>query len=564
MIPSFTSSPVYDMSTGIYYTTGATAVIPTPAYELIPHRVFVGGFPASTTELELREHFEQFFTIKEVKVIRSADGVSKGYGFITFDTDDEADTVRGMSPDKLEFKGRKLNLGPALRRMSQRYSTDYAIATPTGLVQSPTYGYTYSFPPQPPFVMVNAPQAYVYTPGSPVPQAMIYPVAAPANTQAAAEQPAANTAANGTANTPDGSPTRAQGIAQNGEVVVPVAAKIPATPPATAASSSVSVVAAPVPQQQPQPCIQYPVYVQPQAPPTPVTPSVMGHPRGSPPNVYNSPQISSMPSAPYFSGAEAHGVQYQQTFYYNNTPMAAAGDAANMQMMYTNGAPATPVYGGADYGPQPTQQPHDSPPIAQGLFTPSPQHHGGNPQDSSNDGWGNALKKEFDESISSPKKDLARKAIAFCDDAVNVKTALKEQSRDRGDGSNQQLAQDAGSGDCKFEAQTGMNHRIGASGRNAQKRTPRRQRSVCLLLSFLCCMCVMHENRHRYSILAFEIREGSAVAVKDGGRFVRATPRAVMSLNGQFQSMRVSNEHPKNSSSEALRAAATPPESPQF
>ncbi|KIH49878.1 hypothetical protein ANCDUO_20048 [Ancylostoma duodenale] len=155
----------------------------------------------------------------------------------------------------------------------------------------------------------------------------------------------------------------------------------------------------------------------------------MGHPRGSPPNVYNSPQISSMPSAPYFSGAEAHGVQYQQTFYYNNTPMAAAGDAANMQMMYTNGAPATPVYGGADYGPQPTQQPHDSPPIAQGLFTPSPQHHGGNPQ---------------------------------------------------------------------------------------------------------------------------------------GGRFVRATPRAVMSLNGQFQSMRVSNEHPKNSSSEALRAAATPPESPQF
>ncbi|PIO57946.1 hypothetical protein TELCIR_20633, partial [Teladorsagia circumcincta] len=47
MIPSFASSPVYDMSTGIYYATGATAVIPTPAYELIPQKVFVGGFPAS-------------------------------------------------------------------------------------------------------------------------------------------------------------------------------------------------------------------------------------------------------------------------------------------------------------------------------------------------------------------------------------------------------------------------------------------------------------------------------------------------------------------------------------
>uniref|UniRef100_A0A0K0DJX0 RRM domain-containing protein n=1 Tax=Angiostrongylus cantonensis TaxID=6313 RepID=A0A0K0DJX0_ANGCA len=96
MIPSFTASPVYDIATGIYYTTGATAVIPTPAYELIPHRVFVGGFPISTTELELREHFEQYTTIKEVKVIRSADGISKGYGFITLDSDEEADSVRAM------------------------------------------------------------------------------------------------------------------------------------------------------------------------------------------------------------------------------------------------------------------------------------------------------------------------------------------------------------------------------------------------------------------------------------------------------------------------------------
>ncbi|WKX98755.1 hypothetical protein Q1695_013997 [Nippostrongylus brasiliensis] len=409
MIPSFASSPVYDMSTGIYYATGATAVIPTPAYELIPHRVFVGGFPASTTELELREHFEQFFTIKEVKVIRSADGVSKGYGFITFDTDDEADTVRGMSPDKLEFKGRKLNLGPALRRMSQRYSTDYAIATPTGLVQSPNYGYTYSFPPQPPFVMVNTPQAYVYTPGSPVPQAMIYPITTPANNNNNAEQPS-NGTANGTGS-PDGSPTRNHTSAPNAEVVVPpaAAAKVPVTPPATAASSSVSVVAAPI------------------------TPTVVAHPRGSPTNIYNS-QMTSLPSAPYFSTPDGHGVPYQQTFYYNNTPMAAAGDAANMQMMYGNGsAPATtPLYGGTEYTPVPAQQPHDSPPIAQGLFTPSP-HHGG-------------------------------------------------------------------------------------------------------------CAQVVYE----------------------GGRFVRAAPRAVMSLNGQFQSMRVSNEHQKNSPNDALRTPVTPPESPQF
>lgn len=347
-------------------------MIPTPAYELIPHRVFVGGFPASTTELELREHFEQFFTIKEVKVIRSADGVSKGYGFITFDTDDEADSVRGMSPDKLEFKGRKLNLGPALRRMSQRYSADYAIATPTGLVQSPTYGYTYSFPPQPPFVMVNPPQAYVYTPGSPVPQAMIYPVAAQ---QASNTEQPSNGGANGAAVTSsDVSPNRnQQQSAANGEVVVPAAA---AKVPTTTTNSSMSVVAAPVPVQQAKTCIQYPVYLQQQAPPTPVTPTVVAQPRGSPTNIYNS-QVTSVPSAPYFAASDNHAMQYQQTFYYNNTPMAAAGDAANMQMMYGNGTANAPLYGGAEYPP--TQQPHDSPPIAQGLFTPSP-HHGGPPQ----------------------------------------------------------------------------------------------------------------------------------------------------------------------------------------
>ncbi|KJH52883.1 hypothetical protein DICVIV_00929 [Dictyocaulus viviparus] len=526
MIPSFTASPVYDMTTGIYYTTGATAVIPTPAYELIPHRVFVGGFPASTTELELREHFEQFFTIKEVKVIRSADGISKGYGFITFDTDDEADTVRGMSPDKLEFKGRKLNLGPALRRMSQRYSTDYAIATPTGLVQSPTYGYTYSFPPQAPFVMVNAPQAYVYTPGSPVPQAMIYPVAAPTNL---AQEQSAVSGINGAVASPDGSPTRPQTSVSNTEVVMPVAAKLPASSPATAASSSVSVVATAVPMQQPQTCIQYPVYLPPQAPPTPITPTVVTHPRGSPPNVYNS-QITSLPSAQYFTSADGQGFQYQQTFYYNNAPMTGAGDATTMQLVYGNGSPAaTSLYGGTDYTPPPTVQPHDSPPIAQGLFTPSPRH-GVTPQmvyeDSASDIWSNVLKKEFDNIHQNRKRETQRKSIVFCEDAVNVRTTVKESQKDRGDSQSTISSTEEMCEGFKTDSSSGISSRLCRTRRNGSKRPPQRQRS--------------------------------------GGRFVRATPRAVMSLNGQFQSMRVSSDHQKNSANEVLRTSATPPESPQF
>lgn len=46
-----------------------------------------------TTELDLRLFFEKFGHVREAKVIRSSEGTSKGYGFITFDTEDEAKTV---------------------------------------------------------------------------------------------------------------------------------------------------------------------------------------------------------------------------------------------------------------------------------------------------------------------------------------------------------------------------------------------------------------------------------------------------------------------------------------
>lgn len=50
-----------------------------------------------TTELDLRVFFEKFGHVREAKVIRSSEGTSKGYGFITFDTEDEAKTVMQIS-----------------------------------------------------------------------------------------------------------------------------------------------------------------------------------------------------------------------------------------------------------------------------------------------------------------------------------------------------------------------------------------------------------------------------------------------------------------------------------
>ena len=54
------------------------------------YRVFVGGISASTTEKDLLELFSKYGSVKATKVINDRAGVSKGYGFVTFETVDEA------------------------------------------------------------------------------------------------------------------------------------------------------------------------------------------------------------------------------------------------------------------------------------------------------------------------------------------------------------------------------------------------------------------------------------------------------------------------------------------
>lgn len=88
--------------------------------ELIPNRVFVGALPFSTTEPELKDYFNKLTgcdNVKEVKIIVDYKGISKGFGFVTFETETEASTVLNLKCDSLTFKESKLNIAPALRRI---------------------------------------------------------------------------------------------------------------------------------------------------------------------------------------------------------------------------------------------------------------------------------------------------------------------------------------------------------------------------------------------------------------------------------------------------------------
>ncbi|CAL4066611.1 unnamed protein product, partial [Meganyctiphanes norvegica] len=82
---------------------------------LVPNRVFVGGISGSTTEQDLLELFSQYGQVKATKIISDRAGVSKGYGFVTFETEDEARRLT-QEADNIMLKDRKLNIAPAIKK----------------------------------------------------------------------------------------------------------------------------------------------------------------------------------------------------------------------------------------------------------------------------------------------------------------------------------------------------------------------------------------------------------------------------------------------------------------
>lgn len=105
----------------------------TPKYgTIIPSRIFVGGIAANTTDAELKQYFSAFGAVKDTKIITDRAGVSKGYGFVTFESQEDADRIIKKESDNLIFKDRKLNIGPAVRK--QGLPRPYDASIPPGSV----------------------------------------------------------------------------------------------------------------------------------------------------------------------------------------------------------------------------------------------------------------------------------------------------------------------------------------------------------------------------------------------------------------------------------------------
>uniref|UniRef100_A0A8C6WLX6 Deleted in azoospermia-like n=1 Tax=Neogobius melanostomus TaxID=47308 RepID=A0A8C6WLX6_9GOBI len=84
-----------------------------PEGKLTPNALFVGGIDMKVDENEMRDFFERFGAVKEVKIITYRGGICKGYGFVYFN---EEVNIHAIIEQQISFKGRKLKLGPAIMK----------------------------------------------------------------------------------------------------------------------------------------------------------------------------------------------------------------------------------------------------------------------------------------------------------------------------------------------------------------------------------------------------------------------------------------------------------------
>ncbi|NWX08284.1 BOLL protein, partial [Caloenas nicobarica] len=134
-------------------SSSPNAVSPVPLNNLIsapgvgrvtPNRIFVGGIGFKTKENDLRKFFAQYGSVKEVKIVNDRAGVSKGYGFITFETQEDAQKIL-QEAKNLNYRDKKLDIGPAIRKQQIRSSGSAVIPEAGTMYLTTSSGYPYVY-----------------------------------------------------------------------------------------------------------------------------------------------------------------------------------------------------------------------------------------------------------------------------------------------------------------------------------------------------------------------------------------------------------------------------------
>ena len=81
------------------------------------NKIYVGNLAYETTEDSLREAFTQYGRIDDLVLIKDRDtGRSKGFGFITFDSQQAAEAALKMDAQQLDGRAIKVNIAKERER----------------------------------------------------------------------------------------------------------------------------------------------------------------------------------------------------------------------------------------------------------------------------------------------------------------------------------------------------------------------------------------------------------------------------------------------------------------
>ena len=84
------------------------------------NKIFIGGLSYGTDEDRLQEVFGPFGKIINLRIVRNNDesGSSKGFGFITFSSEEEANAALSLDRSKLDgrFIGVKIAFDPSKKK----------------------------------------------------------------------------------------------------------------------------------------------------------------------------------------------------------------------------------------------------------------------------------------------------------------------------------------------------------------------------------------------------------------------------------------------------------------
>eukprot|EP00826_Nyctotherus_ovalis_P014452 TRINITY_DN1402_c0_g1_i8.p2 TRINITY_DN1402_c0_g1~~TRINITY_DN1402_c0_g1_i8.p2 ORF type:complete len:325 (-),score=100.58 TRINITY_DN1402_c0_g1_i8:93-1067(-) len=115
-------------------------------------KVFVGGLDPSVDASELRRFFERYGGVQDAIVIRNvATNVSRGFGFVTFDSEEVAE--RCVKDNNYKIKGKRVDIKRAdPRQARQRQSRVYPLGgggseEPSMAMYYPPHGWSEMYPP---------------------------------------------------------------------------------------------------------------------------------------------------------------------------------------------------------------------------------------------------------------------------------------------------------------------------------------------------------------------------------------------------------------------------------